>query len=70
MTYSVRFVADDLMPQGHDWILCDQSDDGVVLVIRASARSRADDAMAHLLEEAWMGFARHAGLTAAERVAG
>jgi hypothetical protein len=70
MSYSVRFVSDDLMPEGHDWVLCDQSSDGAVLCIRASARQRADDGMAKLLEEAWAGYRAHVGLTAAERAAG
>lgn len=56
MEYRVRFVADELLPQGHDWALCSERADGLTLCIRRGARTYTDRQVEALLESAWQGF--------------
>lgn len=49
MRYEVRFAEDDVMPDGHDWILCREDSEVTRLFVRKSVRQRA----AEDVEPAW-----------------
>ena len=56
MEYKVRFVEDDLMPDGHDYVVCRR--DGVTAAcVRASVTADLD-LLGSVLEEAWAGYRR------------
>lgn len=54
MRYRVQYAPDEVMPQGHNWALCQQDGDATVLYLRQSVRSMCPEEEIAVLEEAWL----------------
>lgn len=55
MEHRVRFVNDDVMPDGHNWALC-HVDGKITVYLRESARQLPAKDAAAVLESAWEGY--------------
>ena len=75
MDYRVRFIADDLMPTGRLWVICeDVGNDATTLYLSESTTRLTCEEKVAVLEAAWAGAnavkATHAVPVQRERVSG
>lgn len=55
MQYKVKYAPDEVMPQGHNWAVCQDTKEGAtVLFLRQSVRSMCPEDEIVVLEEAWL----------------